>query len=155
MIKNLLAVLLITYGVLGNGMFDLLDRPTPTPTPELPMVDIDRPSAEVIAVVDPIAAIINETSDRVEIALYFLELSQRLTTYPTLTLQQLNDLVIHSATEVFDGRLTGKYKGFDEALVKVIVGIAGEVEHELTPKEKQELSSIFEGLAWSLVQIKK
>jgi len=156
MLKNLIAIVLITYGLLGNSMFDLLDTPTPTPTPApLPTVVVEEPSEEIKLKVQPIADCIIETDDRVEVALYFLELSKRLPTYKTITLQQLNDLVRHSAVETFNNRLAGKYDGFDEGLVEEIVAIAGEMEHKLKDEEKQGLSDLFEGIAWSLVQVKK
>ena len=155
MVKNIIAVALIIYGLLGNSVFDILDTPVPTPTPApLPQVQVDEPTEEVKETVAPIADLITESGDRVEIALYFLELSKRLPEY-TITLQQLNDLVVKSATLVFNGRLHGKYDGFDEGLVKNVNAIAGNVEHRLTEEEKQGLSDFFEGLAWSLVQVKK
>ena len=152
MIKNILAALLIAYGLLGNSIFDVLDSPTPTP---LPTVTVNEPAEAIKAVVAPIAAVVTEADDRVDVALYFLELSKRLPNYEDITLQQLNDLVRHSATAVFKGNLVGKYDGFDEGLVKNIIRIAGDTEHTLSVKEKKDLSDLFEGIAWSLVQIKK
>ena len=156
MIKNIVIGVLLLYTVFGASVFDILDTPTPTPTPApLPMVEVDEPSEEVKKVVSPIADVITDTNDRVEVALYFLELSKRIENYKQVSLQQLNDLVVHSASTVFDGRLHGKYDVFDEQLVVSIQDIAGNIEHKLEDGEKTSLHDLFEGIAWSLVQVKK
>ena len=151
MIKNIIAILLISYGVFGNGIFDLLDSPTPTPEPEVPSISITEPSEAIKVVVEPIASSVTNEEDQLEIALYFLELSSRIEGYETITLQQVNDLIVHSATLVFKGRLEGKYVGFDEGLTSEIFSVTGNTEHMLSPEEKAGLSNLFSGLAWSLV----
>jgi hypothetical protein len=151
MIKNIIAILLISYGVFGNGIFDLLDSPTPTPEPEVPSISITEPSEAIKVVVEPVSASVDNEEDQLEIALYFLELSSRIESYDTITLQQVNDLIVHSATLVFKGRLEGKYEGFDEGLTSEIFNVTGNTEHMLSSKEKTELSNLFSGLAWSLV----
>ena len=151
MLKNLIAILLITYGVFGNSIFDVLDTPTPTPTPEVPSISITEPRDEIKVITDKIAAPVTDAEDRLEVALYFLEMSSRIEGYDDITLQQLNDLIIHSATLVFKGRLAGKYDQFDDRLMSAIIEIAGSTEHKLTPEEKSDLSDLFSGIAWSLV----
>ena len=151
MLKNLIAILLITYGVFGNSIFDVLDTPTPTPTPEVPSISITEPRDEIKVITDKIAAPGTDAEDRLEVALYFLEMSSRIEGYDDITLQQLNDLIIHSATLVFKGRLAGKYDQFDDRLMSAIIEIAGSTEHKLTPEEKSDLSDLFSGIAWSLV----
>lgn len=151
MLKNLFAVLLIAYGVFGNSIFDLLDTPTPTPTPEVPSISITEPREEVKVITDKIAEPVTDAEDRLEVALYFLELSSRIEAYEDISLQQLNDLIIHSATLVFKGRLAGKYDQFDDRLMSAIIEVAGSTEHKLSPEEKSELSALFSGIAWSLV----
>ena len=151
MLKNLIAILLITYGVFGNSIFDVLDTPTPTPTPEVPSISITEPRDEIKVITDKIAAPVTDAEDRLEVALYFLEMSSRIEGYDDITLQQLNDLIIHSATLVFKGRLAGKYDQFDDRLMSSIIEIAGSTEHKLTPEEKSDLSDLFSGIAWSLV----
>lgn len=151
MIKNIIAILLISYGVFGNGIFDLLDTPTPTPEPEVPSISITEPQETIKLVTNPIASSVTEQEDQLEVALYFLELSSRIEGYDSITLQELNDLIVHSATLVFKGRLEGKYEGFDEGLTSAIFDTAGTTEHTLSSEEKTNLSSLFSGIAWSLV----
>lgn len=149
MLKNIFAILLITYGVFGNSIFDMLD--TPTPAPEVPSISITEPQQSVKLVTDPIADTITDQEDQLEVALYFLELSSRIEGYETISLQQLNDLIVHSAGIVFNGRLQGKYDGFDEGLTSAILSSTGNTEHTLSAEEKSTLSNLFSGIAWSLV----
>jgi hypothetical protein len=149
MIKNIIALLLITYGVFGNSIFDILDTPTPEPAPIV--LKIDEPSETLKAKVVPIAATITDNDDRVEVALFFLELSERVQKWD-LNLQQLNDVVVTAAVKFFQGRLHGKYDGFDQGLTKLIIDVTGSEVHILSEEEKLKLHEAFEALAWALVQ---
>ena len=50
MYKNILAMLLLAYGVFGVGFLDLLDKPQPKPEPKPPakILNIDTPTQDVI-----------------------------------------------------------------------------------------------------------
>jgi len=150
MIKNIIAILLITYGLLGNSMFDILDTPTPEPTPAVTL-KIDEPTDALKSKVVPVASLITNDDDRVEVAIFFLELSSRIEKWD-LNLQQLNDVVVRAAGQYFNGRLHGKYDGFDEGLTRLILDVTGSDIHVLTDQEKFKLHEAFEALAWALVQ---
>ena len=152
MIKNIIAVLLITYGLLGNSVFDILDTPTPTPVPiPAPVLQIEEPSDSLKTDVVPVAATVTNKDDRVELAVFFLELSERLPRWD-LSLQQLNDVIVSAAQQQFKNRLNGKYDGFDEGLTRIVIDITGNKVHVLSAEEKTKLSKAFKALAWALVQ---
>lgn len=152
-ITTVLALILIGYGVFGNGLLDLLDRPTPIPNPEpdISILNIDKPSEEIIDRVQIFADLIKDPTDRAKIAIFNYEFSNRLISYET-NLQQLNDVYVLAAKTFFGSSLVGKYKDLPKMIIGLINDVTGEENHILSEQEKIDLNQRFMGLAWVLIQ---
>ena len=152
MIKNTIAVLLIVYGVFVNSIFDILDLDIPTPPPA-PVIEIETPSPEMVALVSPIANLVTDEDDKIKLAVFSYEFSQRVAGYDNADLQQLNDIFVDAAKTIFGTELHGKYDGLDEAITKLVLGgVTENINHTLSTKECIELSLRFKALAWAFVQ---
>lgn len=155
MVKNIFAVLLIIYGVFGNSIFDILDTNVPTPPEPAPVViEIDTPTPEMVSLVTPIALLVENQEDKIRLAVFSYEFSQRVAKYDEKAdLQQMNDIFVSAAKTIFGTELHGKYDGLDEAITKLVTdGVSESINHTLTTKECKELSSRFQALAWAFVQ---
>lgn len=153
-IINAIAVLLILYGIFGNGILDLLDSPTPKPIPEPPNVtilNIDKPSQDVINSVMPIASTITDPTDKAKVAIFNYEFANRVKSYDT-NLQQVNDVYVLAAKTFFQDSIVGKYRDLPSNITNLIENITGKDNHVLTDEEKRKLSEKFMGLAWALIQ---
>lgn len=153
-ITSILAVILIAYGVFGNGLLDLLDnkpRPSPVPEPEISILNIDRPSSEILGRVKIFGELIKDPTDRAKIAIFNYEFANRLVSYTT-NLQQLNDVYVLAGQEFFKKDLIGKYKDLPDMIIKLIEEVTGEQNHVLSEEEKAELHQKFMGVAWVLIQ---
>lgn len=154
LIVNTIAILLIVYGVFGNGLLDLLDRDDKKPTPEPPSVailNIDKPSQEVINSVMPLASAITDPTDKAKMAIFNYEFATRLLTYNT-NLQQVNDVYVLAAKTFFKDSIVGKYKDLPSGVVVLIESVTGKDNHVLTQEEKSKLHEKFMGFAWALIQ---
>jgi hypothetical protein len=156
-ILTLVSLVLIGYGAFGGGILDLLDNPTPKPVPtpipepEIAILNIDRPSQEVLDKVKGFSEIVKDPTDRAKIAIFNHEFANSLTSYDT-DLQQLNDVYVLAAKKFFNNSIVGKYPQLPEMITKLIQEIAGEDNHTLSTEEKQKLSQHFLGVAWTLIQ---
>lgn len=148
-IKNLLALILI-----GIAVYEpILNVFPPLVKPDVAILNIDKPSDEIIALVKPVSDLVSDPNDRAKLAIYSQEFSNRVKNYD-VELQQLNDVLSISAKEFFQGSMNDKYEGLDDKIIFLITSAAGEDNHHLTDQEKNTLSERFLGLAWSLIQRK-
>jgi hypothetical protein len=147
-IKNLIALIL-----LGIALYQPILNIIPiSPKPDVAILNIDRPSDEVIELVKPVSSLITDPTDRAKVAIYSQEFANRVKTYD-VQLQQVNDILALSASGFFEGTMNDKYKDLDVAIVDLITSAAGGDEnHKLTDEEKNKISDRFMGLAWSLIQ---
>lgn len=152
-ITTTLALILIFYSIFGNGLLDLLDnpKPLPNPEPEISILNIDKPSEEIINRVKIFADLIKDPTDRAKLAIFNYEFANRLISYET-NLQQLNDVYVMAGKVFFDKSLVGKYKDLPNMIVGLIHDITGEENHILSEQEKLDLNKRFMGLAWILIQ---
>jgi hypothetical protein len=153
-ITSILAVILIVYGVFGNSLLDLLDnkpQPSPVPEPEISILNIDRPSLEILQRVKIFGELIKDPTDRAKIAIFNYEFANRLVSYTT-NLQQLNDVYVLAGQEFFKKDLIGKYKDLPGMIIKLIEEVTGEQNHVLSEEEKADLHQKFLGVAWVLIQ---
>jgi hypothetical protein len=147
------ALFLITYGMFGAGLLDLLDKPQPSPKPEpeLAILNIDKPSAEVIEKVKNFSAIITDPTDRAKLAIFNYEFANVLISYDT-DVQKLNDVYVLAGKKFFKNSLVGKYSTLPEQITNLIKDIIGEENHTLSSEEKNKLNQYFLGVAWVLLQ---
>lgn len=151
---SLVALALILFGIFGGGAFDLLDRPTPNPPnpePEVSILNIDKPTVEVLNKVKKFSDLITDPTDRAKIAIFNYEFANALLTYDT-DLQQLNDVYVLAGKKFFQSSLVGKYKSLPEMITQTIEEITGSKNHVLSVEEKQSLNEHFLGIAWALIQ---
>jgi len=147
--KNILAILLLVYSVFGGGLFDLLDKPEPKPEPVVEILNIDRPSDEVINRVKEFSDLITDPNDRAKIAIFNHEFATRIIDYST-TSQQINDVYALAGKLFFKQTLVDKYDGLAEKIVDLLEEILSDKNHSVSIGEKMELNKYFMGVAWVL-----
>jgi len=146
-VRNLLALVLI-----GIALYQPILSVIPiSPKPEVAILNIDKPSDEIVELVKPVSSLITDPTDRAKVAIYSQEFANRIKKYDT-DLQQLNDLLVLAATDFFQGSIKDKYESFDDGVLGLITGVTGDDNHKLSDEEKNKLSDRFMGLAWSLIQ---
>lgn len=153
MFKSILIILLLVYSVFGKGWLDLLDKPNPTPDPKPPakILNIDKPSEDIINRVKLFSGLITDPSDRAKLAIFNYEFANRVLAYDA-TSQQTNDVYTLAGKTFFKSSLVDKYDGLAENIVDLLEEILGEENHTLNTKEKEELHRYFLAIAWVLIQ---
>jgi hypothetical protein len=150
-IKNIIALILIGIG-LTLQLAPLI--PNIKPKPDVAILNIDKPSDRVLALVQSTSDLITDPTDRAKVAIYSQEFANRVKSYDA-QLQQVNDVLSLSAKEFFNGSINDKYIGLDDGIINLITSsVGGDDNHKLTDSEKAELSEVFMGLAWALIQRK-
>ena len=114
-------------------------------------IGVEMPSEEILIKVKSISNIVSERQDRVKLAIFNLEFSQRISSYKT-TVQKTNDVYTLAAKIFFKDSLVGKYDGLSEGIISLISDTTTNDDHALSQEEKTELSKKFSGLAWSFWQ---
>lgn len=124
------------------------------PQPDIAILDIDKPNEKILTLVQPISDLIIDPTDRAKMAIYSQEFANRVKKYDA-QLQQINDILKLSAESFFQGSIKDKYVGLDDSIVSLItLAAGGDDNHKITESEKNELSDLFMGLAWALIQRK-
>lgn len=152
-IISTIALLLIAYGAFGGGLLDLLDKPNPKPNPEpqVSILNIDKPTEDIINRVKTFSDLITDPTDRAKIAIFNYEFANQLISYET-DLQQLNDVYVLAGKKFFQNSMVGKYKALPDMITSLIQEVTGEENHVLSEQEKQKLNQYFLGVAWVLIQ---
>jgi len=154
-VRNVLAIVLILYGLFGSGILDLLDKPIkPEPKPEPPNVsilNIDKPSDVVLAKVKDIAKMITDPTDKAKLAIFNYQFATNVVSYDT-NLQQVNDVYVLAGKNFFKDSIVGKYKDLASKLIALVQDSTGPENHTLSEQEKQAINENFMGLAWALIQ---
>ena len=153
MYKNILAILLLLYAVFGEGLFDKLDKPEPKPEPNpaAKILNIDKPSQDVIKVVQVFSNIVKDPNDRAKLAIFNHEFATRVIEYNT-SVQQVNDVYVLAGKIFFKKSLVDKYDGLAENIKDLLASILTEENHVVTTEEKQKLNEYFMAVAWVLIQ---
>jgi hypothetical protein len=150
-VKNIIALVLIGIG-LTMQLGPLL--PNISPKPDVAILNIDKPNERILTLVQSTSDIITDPTDRAKMAIYSQEFATRVKNYDA-QLQQVNDVLSISAKEFFNGTMSDKYSGLDDKIINLITSACGgDDNHKLTETEKVELSEVFMGLAWALIQRK-
>ena len=152
-IISTIALLLIAYWAFGGGLLDLLDKPNPKPNPEpqVSILNIDKPTEDIINRVKTFSDLITDPTDRAKIAIFNYEFANQLISYET-DLQQLNDVYVLAGKKFFQNSMVGKYKALPDMITSLIQEVTGEANHVLSEQEKQKLNQYFLGVAWVLIQ---
>ena len=140
----LLAILLILCGVFWESIKDIV----PT-IPNTPQVVIEKPEESIINQWFEVSKSIDDENDRLFLCLFNKEFAERVLNYD-VSAQDVNDVYVFAAKEVFGDSLKGKYEELSKATKDAMVSILGEENHEVIETEKIDLSKTFMGFAWSL-----
>lgn len=152
MYKKILVIILLTYGIFGGGLLDLLDKPSPNPEPKpVEILNINTPSTQVANRVQLFSDLITDPTDRAKLAIFNYEFANRVASYDADS-QQVNDIYTIAGKTFFNTSLVDKYNGLAESLTDLIKEIIGDENHNLTQDEKNKLSEYFLGIAWVLIQ---
>lgn len=139
-----LAILLILCGVFWESIKDIV----PT-IPNTPQVVIEKPEKSIINQWFEVSKSIDDENDRLFLCLFNKEFAERVLNYD-VSAQDVNDVYVFAAKEVFGDSLKGKYEELSKATKDAMVSILGEENHEVIETEKIDLSKTFMGFAWSL-----
>lgn len=120
---------------------------------DIQLIQVDKPTQEIIEIVAPVSHLITDPTDRAKLAIFNQTFANRVKGYDT-DLQQVNDVYVLAGSHFFENTLVDKYKDLDTSLISLIEKAAGTDNHKLTDQEKEKLASYFMGLAWSLIQKK-
>lgn len=145
--RLVLGLCLVLVGLFWNNIVNFIpkiDNKTPRQ-----LVQINKPSDEVFNTVKPVANLITDPSDKIKLCLFNNIFSKRVTSY-SADAQQVNDVYVQAAKNLFGDSLKGKYQGFSYSLDKLFGSIFGIENHIVTDKEKSVLSETFSGLAYCL-----
>jgi hypothetical protein len=115
------------------------------------IIDIDRPSDEIIEQVRPVANLVTDIEDKAKMSLFNYEFANRVTKYET-DVQQLNDLYTDAGGRFFENTLKGKYENLPTELQKLFSSITTDDNHVLNQEEKQKIKELFTGLSWALIE---
>jgi len=147
-LKNAVAICLVLFGLvlaIQKSSNVVIDKD------EIAILDIKKPAQEIIDLVQPIANLVTDPTDRAKLAIFNQDFATRITNY-TADNQQTNDVYVLAASLFFTDSLKDKYNNLDIELVKLLKSSIGEDNHILTETEKADISAKFMGLAWSLIQ---
>lgn len=153
MYKNILAILLLMYAVFGEGLFDKLDKPEPKPQPSpvAKILNIDKPTQDVINEVKSFSALVTDPNDRAKIAIFNHEFASRAAEY-NADVQQVNDVYVLAGKIFFKKSLVDKYDGLAEKIESLLKKILTDENHVVTMEEKAKLNEYFMAVAWVLIQ---
>lgn len=117
----------------------------------VPVVVVDKPSDELIALTKPVADVILDKDDKKHFAIFINEFSNRK--YKDITLQTVNNIITAAAKDFFGDSIKGKYKSLPDDLKKLLsVQAIESADNALTDLELKEISNRFKALAWNLAQ---
>lgn len=145
--RLVLGLCLVSVGLFWNNVVNFIPK-VDNKTPKQ-LVQIDKPSDEVFNTVKPVADLITDPSDKIKLCLFNNTFSKRVTSY-SADAQQVNDVYVQAAKNLFGDSLKGKYQGFSGSLDKLFGSVFGIENHVVTDKEKSALSETFRGLAYCL-----
>lgn len=153
MSKNILAIALLVYALFGNGLLDLLDKPSPEPKPEpsTEILNIEKPSGVVISKVKVFSDLVKDPTDRAKVAIFNYEFAKRVVGYETSS-QQINDVYALAGKIFFKDTLVDKYDGLAENIVNLLKYVMTDENHTLSTEDKNKLNEYFMGVAWILIQ---
>jgi hypothetical protein len=118
---------------------------------EVALLDIEKPTPEIVQLVAPISELITDPTDRAKLAIFNQAFANRVKGYDADT-QQVNDVYVLAGQTFFKDSIVDKYRELDTKLVSLMEKAMGGDNHKLTAEEQNLLSSYFMGLAWSLIQ---
>lgn len=140
----------VFYGSIPSSV-DIIN-PVPTKIDEaLEIIKVSKPSDNILSQVKPIADLVTDIDDKVKLALFNYEFSERVLKYET-DVQQINDVYTMSAELFFEKAMNGKYSGLADKIKMLFVSILSDENHTVSTDEKQKLRDLFNGLSWAMLE---
>ena len=146
--RAILGFALILVGLFYNKISEVIVLPEPEP--DVPVIEIDKPTEEVISVTKPVSDLVRNKDDRLNLCIFNKIFAERVVGYLDIKAQQVNNLYVQAARNHFGTTLQAKYNGFSVGLTNLLKRGVGSQQHVLSTEEKDELHETFLGLAWSL-----
>jgi hypothetical protein len=154
MYKNIIAIALILYAIFGSGLVDLLKNIKPIPQPQpASILNIDKPTNDVILRVERFSNLITDPTDRAKIAIFNYDFANRIKTWNTNN-QQVNDVYTLAGKIFFQESLVNKYSGLSTEITDLLKELLTDDNHILSEEEKNKVNQYFAGIAWVLIQRK-
>ena len=92
---------------------------------------------------------ISDPKDRANLCVFNKVFADRVVKYEA-NAQQINDVYVLAAKEVFGNSIKGKYDKLSSATQGSMVSVLGEENHIVVESEKQQLGKVFMAFAWCL-----
>lgn len=146
-IRTVLGLLIVLVGLFLPQIQERI--PDLIPDTPSPSIVIEEPTQEIKDKTLKVSEKVTDTKDRLDLCVFNKVFSERVLGYDA-DVQQVNDIYTESGKILFKDSLKGKYDGYGSGVVSLISEITGNENHELTQKEKQQISEVFSGLAWNL-----
>ena len=137
----LIGIVLVIVGVFWGN--------TPDAPDNKPHIVIDKPDKVLTEQWSETSRSITDLSDRIQLCIFNKTFADRVVNYEA-DAQQVNDVYVFAAKEVFGDSIKGKYDMLSPATQKAMIQILGEENHNVTESDKQKLSKSFMAFAWNL-----
>lgn len=144
-IKTAIGLCCILYALV------LLYKPSENNIINFNILDLEKPSAEILTVVQPISKLVTDRTDKAKLAVFNQEFGKRMLSY-NADAQQINDLYVSAASCFFQDSINDKYGGLGEGLIGLMKAVVSDDNARLTDAQKLQMSKNFLGLSWSLTQ---
>lgn len=105
-------------------------------------IDIPSPTSIISDEIKNISNIVTDNEDRAALCIFNKIFADRLVTYET-TQQQLNDVYVIAAKQMFGESMKDKYDELDLILLNAIRQVTGDDTHTLSEEEKTQIQSNF------------
>ena len=139
--RLLIGIVLVLVGVLWGN--------TPDAPDDKPQIIIEKPDKVLADKWSETSRSITDPSDRIQLCVFNKTFADRVVKYEANS-QQVNDVYVLAAKEVFGDSLKGKYEMLSADTKKAMISILGEENHNVVESEKRELSKVFMAFAWNL-----
>lgn len=143
-LKSIIGLCCILYALV------LLYKPEDNPI-NFNVLDLEKPSTDILEVVKPISKLVTNTADKAKMAVFNQEFGKRILSY-NVDAQQVNDVYAAAAACFFQDSMNDKYDGLSEGIIELMKSVVSEDNARLTETQKLQMSKNFLGLSWSLTQ---
>ncbi len=144
-ISLVLACLLILAGVFWGAIKGVL----PEIPDNVPEIAIEKPEESLLNQWSEVSESIADDNDKLRLCLFNKGFAERVLDYDA-TAQQVNDVYVFAAKEVFGDSIKGKYEDLSPATKSAMAGVLGDEDHDLIESEKLDLNKTFMAFAWCL-----
>jgi len=148
MLRLVLGLSVVSLGLFWNQIKTVI--PHIDPSANDPIVSISKPDDVILKKVSRVANLVTDKNDRDSLGIFNWIFSKRIESYD-LDSQQVNDIYVGAAKEVYGDSLKGKYEGYGQGVTNLMKDALGTENHSVTNEEKTKLKTDFHGFAYCLV----